>query len=810
PPEGEATPAEADSLSVRVAAAIMLAENGSVVLAEQLLEEPDIPIQSANHLRGLIALASDDRASATTYFSLALDSTEDWEEKGRFAYRLAILGYRHPFLQQQRELGNAQFADELEMFADAFGDEPGGIERLRAAAQVSARLTLILSQWYEAHGESENQLASLTAAAHRLDDADLWLSVAQRRIALGDAAIAIDSVHRAQASAPGGWGAAWQANRILVEAFSSLNDWDGATRAAENMVRLRPGEMDSTWALIACQFYSGELDTALETWTTTGGSQRPRHRQGVKVWLGLYQEYGSAVGTVEDLAELAAAWPEDEDIRRFIVTLVLFSPAPDMPDSPLPQLTEADNAQPVDTVREDEFVSEQSTVDPLRADLFSSYFADFPDGAIKQFTFDEDNPLGILEAIAEVVGERVDTSELDDGILSAQIPLGAFALAHGHSYAEAVVAGVSGVRFSTSNADGEKSNAEEAIGTSIVADTTALFTMTILPDEIVPKLLGSFSGVSVSADQFRDAVSAQRSFATLGGPGPLKSASSGPVARRYRSNQSREVSTVRAVDLVDRMRPMHREPRPANSLFQELQNGAGNDAWLSAAALAESTRFLWSDDLALNRLIDSLGGHAFSTPMLINVLLGLGKLSRVEADVARARLVSERFVEIPFDQGVYVAAVSMHAESPTNVASVIENLGGADGNQVMRFVLEQSGSLSSDGPELEKWFSASTRWLVRVSPDPKALSENLALLVAAILRSPWFDARTFSFVDAAIVDGLQTADGNPDPLLDAIESVFAELVQTRGRQLASQWVLDLISGLGPESRVRYTSFVIRV
>lgn len=799
-PNGEATPDEAANMKVRTAWATMLAENGILDPGRALLAEEVLSASAASHLRALIAVADGDRESAVAYFTEALEATDDFDAKGRFAYRLAELGQVHPFVDQQRELGNAQFADRLTLIAEAYGNAPGGIDRLRAAAHTSAELSLALSELYGSLQKPYLQLQTLEAAAERLDDADIWLAVARLQKKTEKASAAIRSAQNALRAAPRTWGAFARTHGLLVELYSRLPDWDKATKSAENYVRLLPGDPVAVWVLITCQYYAGEFDDALGTWDTMAGRERPTHRDHVQVWIGLYQHFGQPIGTTEDLVEVAGEWAQDEEIRRLIVQLIIqgqASKGTPTPDSSA-DLEDAVHGDP------DPAVLAERTA---RAALLNDYFRDFPEGGIKRLTVQLDDEGSIIDQLTEAIGERPDTTDLDERVFSAQFPLGLICLAHGSTLAEAVVSHASGVRFAFPGEAKEQDAAAAAIGQSIVVDTTALFALAVLPEPVRVALMSSFTAISASADQFRDALAGSQTVRRYGYAGPAIGRFRGAVALRTRLDDERSLDEERILALVELMRRLNREGRSGRAGSGDGEDVFSDDTWFAAAAVAGESRPLWSDDAALNRVAAHLGVLTFSTPALLAALELTGRVSAQLARTAREHLVAERYVSVPFDAQLYAAACGLRGGASMNVASVIEHLDGSAADNVLSFLLSHAASLTPDGTRLERWLSAGTRWLVRISPDASSMRANLAILTGRLAETTWMVPQTFPFIDTGLLDGLDGASGM-DPLVAEVERLFRRRA-ANDRSAATQWIFDLIAGLNPADRPRYTAIVLR-
>jgi tetratricopeptide (TPR) repeat protein len=796
-PEGEATSAESQDTRVRAAAAVLLADGGQLDEAREIVDDPKLNPEIGNYLRAKIALEAGDTDSAAMFFSNAIDQADDPEDKGQYTYDLALLGIVHPFAKEQQQLGNEGYLEHLTLIADAFGGRSGGEDRLRAAAHTSPTLSVILSNLYDARGESDAALASLTSAAARLNDSDLWLSVAKRQQQSGRPRDAIESLERALADAQPVWGGHVHVRGLLIEAHSRLGDWDAATRAAEHLVRLVPKDLSAAWMLAGCQRNAGELDAALSTWTTRIRRQLPDTQQDTRTWLALYQEYGEAVGSTEDLVSLAAKWAGDEEIRTAIVGLAIL---PGRSATWIPE-------------EEENFASEESPPDAdqaARSKLLEEYLQDFPEGAIRPFTVDLTNGADILGQISsalESFGERPDTSELDDQVFRGQLPVGMLTLAHGSTLTEAIISNASGVRFASTTAltgiDGELPPIDE----SVVVDTTALFALSVLPEDLRVSLTGALGNLSISASQYRDAIDGLQSIKRFGHAGPNLGKLVGPVANRGRSKQSFALDRSRADDLVSLMKSMSRGSKRNITQFDEIGGEVADYPWFGSIALAGKQSVLWCDDNGLAILASHLGVRTFSTPMLVATLELRKRISAATARQIRVRLIAERYVTYPFEAELYEEALSTGHEGPNAITAVIENLGGENGDAVLDFMASHAADMAPDSQQLEKWLSAFARWTTRVSADRQTVEHNMRLLVSRVVRSSWMVPQTFPYIDQGIADGLGE-DCSVEPLVDAIQTLHDGVSEKYGPRAAANWVLELSAGLDPSRRVRYTRIAL--
>ncbi|GAB3133632.1 hypothetical protein GCM10027057_07540 [Marisediminicola antarctica] len=806
-PDGDATPEESRSPAVRINAAIFLAKNGSNSMAEELLLADDLTESERHQLRAQLAFGRGDEAAALSELVRAVDTNDDWEVKGRITARLAMHGHKHDFVEIQRDLGNTEFSDDLTFMAAVFANDEIAIADLKARAHAEPKWGSMLSRWYQRQGDVGAQISTLVSVAKRTDDADLWLSAAKLEERRQNFSKTVEYVRAALSSAPKAWGGEWKAFVLLAESQSNLGDWDGATKSAQNLLRIRPDDPASVWALIACQLNIGNSAEALSAWSTLPGSRLPKTRSDVVSWIKLLQEFKSAVASPEEIREVSIAWEADEPIRVALVGYLLLG-SDRTPKDPAIGVSGADSEN-ADTAAVSFPVAASDPDQEAAAEVIHAYFRDFPQGSIIQVSVDMDDIIGSLSRASESFGPAVDTKEFDASIWSGQFPIGAYIIAHRHTYAEVIIGHASGVRFAGGNIDADLVHVESAFASRVIVDTTAAYSLGVLPPAVRALALSRFSQLIVATAQVRDAGDAKRSLSALGLPGGLSAGYRGPVSQRSVGAKSRAQAIVEADRLVAFMSALTRDHFSGPPQIELSEVDGEVTAWLAAGELSLAGGILWSDDIRLNGVIAEKGGRTITTLAVVAHLLKDGTISETDADLAASALIAERYVEIPFDKAIYAAALTAYPDRYIDVAAVIENLSGRMANDVIDFMLDAAGRIALDHATLEMWLSALFRWLTRVSPTEAALGQNiLAVSRRIVTGATWLTAATFPSVHSAIVDGLSGNAVEEMPLVAAVREAHSMIRLRTNPTKAAMWVFDLVAGLEPADRVPYRAFVM--
>ena len=331
-PEGEATAAEAAAPAIADLAIFMLTERGSIDEAVARLDA-DTSAATRARVRAIEAEYLGEVDRGNELLSEAIGATDDWQQKAAIALRLAIRGVRDPFLEELRAAGNAAVVDSMNLVADVANAVPGALARARAGARDDAMVAHALISYFERVDRPNDSIPILEESAGRWGDADLWLRAARAYGRRGEREQAIDRAKRALTTGGSAWGDRAAAHIVIIEASTSLDDWDTADIEARALLNLRPDLLSAQWAYVLVAFRAGREDDAFDRWREFRPPPPPRTINETAAWFAFFRRHGVAVGSVEDVVSVIHQHPEDEDVRRVGIVSLLQAP-PDTVNTP--------------------------------------------------------------------------------------------------------------------------------------------------------------------------------------------------------------------------------------------------------------------------------------------------------------------------------------------------------------------------------------------------------------------------------------------------------------------------------------------
>ncbi|WP_162942599.1 tetratricopeptide repeat protein [Cryobacterium soli] len=780
PPNGEATEAEAVAPEVRVQLAMMAADRGDVDEAKALLKDTTATAYERTRIDALLAEQDGDSDLAADLWRKALASTDNGNEKADACLQLAFLGISDPYIAELA-VENQKVASELRTIAALYSKEQGSVQQARSSAASSSRMLMILVQYFEKNGDNSNAAQLLREGAQRWNDADLWMQLAWHTKKAGETASAIDAINSALLAATSGWGGHKSANRLLVECYSTLKDWEAAARSASSLVEREPRNPSAIWALVICQFHVGDRSEALETWNTHG-RPHPTDEWQVMVWIDLLDEFGAQVGTEADLVVLASEWALEETIRRRIVTALLFQ-------APTDQDEEIDQ--------------------PAESNFLAEYLKDFPDaGYFIPIEVDLENP---IDSIVQAIGERPDTSEFDARIASGEFPIGASTEIHGRTYAETIVLRASGARYASAwNATTERRALVAAMGGQrVVIDTTAAFTRSLLPDDLGAMIFGSIPSLVATNEQYLDSQQGHRSLQRVSGLAFVP-AQAGRAPRFELIDDDAAASQLRlAQRTVDAFKAVVRLPHTELVTFPRTEDHDAMGVWLSAVDIAAADGLiLWADDTALRKLADSMGVQSFGTLELLKYLREDHVLAEAMVDVADATLVANFYVSVPFSKSMLELSLTLQGQKAHSVAASYLHATGDEASARVTFALAAMSTASGNPDAIRDWAFCLSAWMVNVTSTPDAQESNLGHLSKLILNEPWLTADTLPFVVEGFRAGVEHRGVESQALFDALRLGFEYLARATQFDQAAEYYFQLVSSLKEEDRVRFTESIL--
>lgn len=794
----ESTPEEAASTELRNLDALMNADEGDLDRAKQLTAKLS---RSASKLRALASIAEreDDSERAVANWIEAIELTDEWNEKAEISFRLALHGTLTSFVDQLAE-DNDTIAEELRLIAGLFAGSPGALSAAESRARESRQVAQALVHYYM-RAEPERAVRVARTAAQRWNEPHFWAITAKLETDLGHPE-ALASTRSALLAGGSSWGGRDDMYRLQVQIASASGNWSGAVEAAAALVRNDATEVRRVWLLAYCQFHNGDHRDAFLTWSEIGGRPAPDTRENALLWLQFVRLFGAEACTEEELLAVVDRWRSDEEVRRYAAGAVLIG---ELSRTPAAELESAD-AEP-------EAVAD-AIVPESRAGLghvVADYLTDFPENSfLFPVAVDMKNP---VQSLIDAIGERPDTRTFDADVAAGKLPLGLATIAHNKSYAELTLLGV-GARYSGRLDDTLEAVAlNDARSLAVVADTTAVFAMSLLASvglEVAPEC----SEIVVTIQQVRDAVDTANSVdrASRLTIAPGSTVETTQIVEVSEGEHARRIGESAA--LVARMKTFRRIGRPRIEVVAPLPENAERKAlaWLSAVDLAAGTEpkaALWADDVALRQAAHSLGVPAFGTVALVEHLGASGTLSPEQVRLAQTVLISRGYTGIPFSEDLYWDAYKIQSQEGLNVLNAMAHGDGDSAMARFSFVLRALADRVDDPEAIRDWVAVFCRWLTGRAKDGGDASRNLQVWALELLRQPWMSSSTLAFVATGFRQAAADSADWFDPVLNAIAKLHGLASAAETAEVASQYLLELITELREPERLQVLAIVFR-
>lgn len=775
-PVGDASTPEAVHPKVREAAIVLMAERGSVEDALKLVDRSYS--QSAQlQVRAREAELLSDESLAHDLWSQAIEAAPDWNEKASIAYRQAYHGVLDPFVEKLRP-ENEEVANEIQLIFELFSHAPGAENRAEKALASNRRIGHALIQFFA----DENRLEDMTSAAERSarqwGDAADWLRASRGHRQARRFGDALDRAGKAILAGGPDWGDKEAALSIQVECAASIENWTTAIFAAQELLTISSSSSQARWALVRCHLGAGEDEQAFGAWKDAIELLIPSNAAEAQAWLYLFRQHGAAMAPLSEVKAIANRFSDDQQVRNLALAAAMFAPRDGDEDS------------------------------TIAASLFEDYERDYPDStAFRAFHGDTENPAALLAQLDAIAGTRTDFAELEKSIVEGAVPVGLLSvLAHGF-LAEKLIQASRRPRFAGLMFPADEGEiVATALGSVVVADTTALLTLALIP-ELVADDLARRLVIRTSSRQLIDANASRESLSRAIGGYFVPSSVNGParVEREDETEYARRRSVAtRLVDLFMRSERDSTE-RGTSALPADIRDLGG--AWSAAIDLAHRQGLpLWCDDAATRRLATAVGVASFGTPALVEHLRQEAHVAREEADTADAALVQACCVGVRFRTDAYALALELDHRAPLGVAEAIRQSDGTDAESKMQLVLKALRVANTNPEWLQRWVFLATEYLIAIAGERTDQVDNVKLLLENLLTAPWVSASSFLFTAGA----MRAADGDlwASALPEAFRFVFASIVRTHGYEIAGNYVRGLVANLPESERLSVMSIVL--
>lgn len=607
-PQGQASEQEAGEGNVAYLGAIAALALGqrdeANAFADRVIETPIVV--------GLHALVTDPdlpRDDQIRLWRAALPLIDQHDLRLRGLYRLAALGaWPFPELDQARESGilDPVTADLLSARSEAArGNVQAAVMRLRRHVATSAAAVELLVEVLENDGQYDQALQECARGIARFGEVVLdamrlnLLLRSDQRDAAADSAVQLLS----RTDLPAERRLALR--RGLIGFYSMRAEWVNVETHSRAALGEHPGQADLQWALIGATVNQGRLDDA---WTRFQQLIPPIiHRGALGVWMGLHGQFGFTEADITTALDSLTRWPDDPEVGAQILATLMHAGGRRTPDSRpiLPDLDEAGRQRFQDALRD--------------------YTTRYPDGPIRTIKIDG---LNFAEMMRAQLAPHAEQDRLLVSLVrQGRLPLGMLAASRGRPYAQALIQRACGpivvttldpVRF-----DREIAAARAALNQSVVVETSALTTATLLPARW-PALRAVFAELVVPRNVLQDI---QITGAELRrDPDSLSWIGFDPdqdvLTLTEPSQHQTSESIGRITDIDAAVRDLVAVDTPAREIFPDRGGWGDREVWVGPLELAAQTgKTLWSDDVVVRELATGQGIPAFSTLALMHVLI---------------------------------------------------------------------------------------------------------------------------------------------------------------------------------------------
>lgn len=764
PPQGTATEREATNEKVRTESCLLSAELGLIPRARDLLAYVKDPGTIAQ-VKALIAESEGDTEEANRNWTEAFNHAADPGLGLSIATRMARKGLEIP-VPTWEKFASPEIGD-LRLISDVFRKVDGSLQLARSRQLESRHVLTSLINFHSGQGNMTEAAATAELGAKRWHDPELWLTAAGFHHKLEHHTEASRCAESSLHAGGSIWRRRTEAYRILIRAKSAVGEILEATEYAAQLFTEQPDDPGTQWALIKCQYLGGDVGGAWDTYKNRANEPQPRSNEEALTWLRLNRQFGTPFD-IDRALDLAEQWDEDEEVRANVLLAVMLSDTPNRSASTKQRFTTA---------------LEKFTNDFPKSQFFEPY------------EIDPDNLMGSLDQLME---RFPDYSEQHDQINAGLAPLGLASAMRNRSYAELIISGGAGVIYGgePSTLEAELKNLENTH--TAVLDTTAMHSLVLLDNETSRILLGTFSSAITTIEQYRDALAATDSTTFSSELSVYKDPATGRTRLNQTPAEQLEINRQRAKSLLEMFK---RTQRASNPKLLRAPEDHRLLPWLSASDLAERQGIIfWCDDRVLRGYAAASGVKTVGTVAVLEMARKDGILNPELVDVAEAVLIQNRYVGITFNPKVYKLAAEMSVWRPHGVAAAVMKHGPTDPNELAQFVLNAIQHNLHAPDEVRDWVSAFAQWLVSVAGEPKRATEALIHWLWQLSDQDWMTPDLMIFASDGVRSAVNKLEGITDPLPQAMNLLYEDLVKRTDESLAAQFLTGLVSRMNSEDK----------
>jgi tetratricopeptide (TPR) repeat protein len=777
-PEGVATAKEVEDPAVRQDAALLAAAAGKYDTARALVP-PGAPPQIRHEINALSAIQIGDAATELLEWEAALSSAHDHEDIARICLHIALLGARPSRLDALGAV-DADFASDVRLIADAYQGSGEARTILRARSLASRTLARSYIGLLTQRDEKRESADVAERAGEQWSDPEFVSIAAEQYLKLGEFEAATRCAERALRIAGPVWESWMRASGILIDALLGDNKWQRAMEIATEVLSRDSCNTGAAWVAACCQYQLGRLEEAWRTYTQFGRRSSPRTDDEALVLIDLWRRFEGTPKSLDWLTSALGDRVQNTAVKQALTAALFFV-----------EIDEEDQ-EAVEAVR--------TMMEPLLAEQGDTFI---------QRDFDPDNPIASLTQILdEFHKDSEHDSRLDDG----QLPIGMASTIHRRSLTEVLARMTLAPIFAGDHETYESEIADvvASLGKSVVVDLTALYALSGAESTFVDQMLGTFLNPEATRAQLIDSIqgcdvlSRLSTLSVIRGP----DGSAQPISI---SDDEAAEHFARATRIRELFSKLGLYPGVEIEHFDEVQGASRSFFWLAALDHAiGASRAFWCDDRATRAIAKAKGLRTFGTHALIEALRRRGAISDDTAVTHQARLVRAYFVGLDFKREWLEFAGTVDRWAPKGAACFIANCAPAsDPSPPLNYTVHAIRQVTGDPVAIRGWVAAASKLLIRMAGSARDAHSNLVTLMANLLQEQWLESSALPFVIAGVRDGIgATAVG--DPLAQAIEQHYRNLVQNAGWAPAAQHVWNLIQLVDPRDRATITGVILGI
>jgi hypothetical protein len=746
PTEGHASPTEAADLRIVAESGRIAVITGRRKHAEQVAEQ--LP-KGFPKSRILAMMADQDSNSdqAAGYWRECWELATKDEEYVEAANGLAELGVDLPDLvdlstRQPRSVEAIRNIHSVMSQTDSLE------QALLAHKNENLGFAMRLAEIYTADLEYAKAAEVLESAGQRWSHPEVLAMAADRFRMAGQLESSVKLAHSALTIGGEDWEGAAGLRGFLVETLYELGQTDAATDMARSLVSADGSNRSARWLLTHCLVSRGEVEQAWVSLLVDAEPIEPRSQQDARVWVSLGARFSKNPDFIARSLKIIETWPDDPQFStRALMAVMEYMRRPDV------TIDSDDQArfQEAFSANVEKFADRDSGITAIDIGDMEEGFGEFG------------------RVLREQYEQRKQLQEATEGLV---IPIGFHAHFLNITYGEALVRKVDRVTVCY-NPMAPSDSVAAAMGTTVAADLSALYTLALVDGKEREALIGAFLDLVITDPAFHDVLQAQMNLA----PDQGSTITWDPVAQIPRiidRPDEMKLAKARLDAMLGMARNISRRPWPE---LKVVSSEFGiTDGWIRTFDFAVVNKMqFWCDDFYLRELARSYEVQAFSTEDVLRQLELTHRMTGTSAQVIRLALARASYVDLEYGSETLGLAMAADSYEPLGVADILSHQSSwADPDSTMALLLHAVAQL--DRTKFESyatWVGSAAAGLAKASSDSRVRRDNLSVLLENMLTTDWMDAEHVPFALSAVRSA--TSSDEEDPWRLTLERVHAKL-----------------------------------